>query len=223
MKTINPNPNPNPRLAALTDAQVVRSGDRAVCSRHELAIAILDCLIEIERRDLYLKEGYSSLFAFCTLRWNYSPPKAGRTIAAARCLKAFPAVRSLLVEQKITLCGLSRIASILTEENCDALLAQVAGKRYVEIDRIAASRRTAPPVREMVRPIGVKKPPKCEQSADREGLFQQGEKMTGTGAMQSCDSRIDSDSRGEPEGGSRDSQIDSMDPSREERHHSATR
>ena len=71
-------------LATLTDRQLIRKGDIAVRTSHELALEILDCLIEIDQRSLYLKHGYSSLFDFCTRRWHYSPPKAGRFIAAAQ-------------------------------------------------------------------------------------------------------------------------------------------
>ncbi len=60
----------NPLLAKLTDRQIIRKGDLAVRNEHELTMAILDCLGEIDRRSLYLGEGYSSLFAYCTTRGN---------------------------------------------------------------------------------------------------------------------------------------------------------
>ncbi len=70
-------------LAKLSNHEIIQKGDRAVQSRHELSIEILECLVEIEGRSIFLKEGYSSLFDYCTRRWHYSPPKAGRFIAAA--------------------------------------------------------------------------------------------------------------------------------------------
>ena len=158
-------------LAKLSNKQLIQKGDRAVRTRHELAIEVLDCLIEIDRRSLYLSEGYSSLFNYCTRRWNYSHPKAGRTIMAARCMKNFPGVRDLLVKRKITLCGVSRIAAILTEENCEELLRRVSGKRYIEIEKIVASLRTAPAIREIIRPIGKETPVNPEKGADHADLF----------------------------------------------------
>ena len=158
-------------LATLSNDQLIRKGDRAVRCRHELAIEILDCLIEIERRSLHLEEGYSSLFDYCTRRWRYSPPKACRTIAVARCIQNFPAVRSLLVEQKITVCGVARIAGILTDENCEKLLREVSGKKYIEIEKIVASKRRAPRIREFVRPIGVMVTTDREKKAGNNDLF----------------------------------------------------
>ena len=125
----------NRPLATLSNDQLIHKGDRAVRTRHEIAIEILDCLIEIEKRELHLEEGYSSLFDFCTRRWHYSPPKACRTIAVARSVRNFPAVRSLLVEKKITLCGVARIAGILTDENSRSLLREVSGKNTSRLTR----------------------------------------------------------------------------------------
>ncbi len=163
----------NSVLAKLSNHEIIRKGDRAVHSRHELSIEILDCLVEIERRLIFLKEGYSSLFDYCTRRWHYSPPKAGRFIAAARCMKNFPAVRNLLSRRRITLCGVSRIAGILTDENADRIIREVSGKRFVEIEKIVASLKIAPKTRESIRPIGLQEPAgDRDQSADHEDLFQ---------------------------------------------------
>ncbi len=160
-------------IERFSDSQVIQRADRAVRNEHELTIAILDCLIEIDRRSLYLTEGYSSLFDFCTRRWRYSRSKSGRFIAAARCVKRFPAARTLLKDRKITACGLSHIAGLLTDENAAELLKEVSGKMYIEIEKIAASRRLAPRIRDSVRPIG-KNPPKIyrENESDHGDLFQ---------------------------------------------------
>ena len=158
-------------LSRLSNRQIMKKGDLAVQKRHELAIEILDCLIEIDRRSLYLKEGYSSLFDFCLRRWHYSRPKAGRTIAVARCMKNFPAVRTLLVEQKITVCGVALIAGILTEKNVRELLREVSGKTYTKIEKIAASFRTVPKIREFIRPIGMDTPAGPKKSDGRVVLF----------------------------------------------------
>ncbi len=159
-------------LVKLSNHEIIQKGDRAVRSRHELAIEILDCLVEIEGRSIFLEEGHSSLFDFCVRRWHYSPPKAGRFIAAARCTKSFPAVRNLLSRRKITLCGVSRIAGILTKENSDRILQEVSGKKFVEIEKIVASLKIAPKTRESIRPIGLQEPAVGrDRSADHEDLF----------------------------------------------------
>ena len=169
------------RLATLSDRQIVRKGDHVVRLRHELAIELLDCLIEISRRSLYLKKGYSSLFDYCIRRWRFSPAKAGRFIAAARCTEKFPEVRVLLEERKIAVWGIAAIARLLTEENRDELLRTVSGKTHKEIERIVAARRSAPPIREFIRPIGTaSQGPRTEAAGRREDLFNDERKNDGT-------------------------------------------
>ncbi len=160
-------------LAGLSNVEIIQRGDRAIRNEHELTVVLLECLNEIERRSIYLKEGHSSLFAFCTCRWRYSPSKAGRYIAAARCIEKFPAARSLLAGRKITMCGLAKIATLLTVENSEDLFREVSEKRYVEIEKIVASRQTAPTIRDSVRPIG-KNPHQVKKKGreDQDDLFQ---------------------------------------------------
>ncbi len=169
----------NPVLADLSNDQLIRKCDTAVRSEQELGIAILDYLNEIERRSLYLKEGYSSLFDYCTRRWRYSRSKAGRFIAAARCMNRFPAARILLSNREITVCGLSKISGLMSYETSDNLLREVSGKMYVEIEKIAASHRTAPVIRDFVRPIGFQAPGEDERGEEDQGdLFQVVSEMT---------------------------------------------
>ncbi len=163
-------------IEQLSNNAVIQEGDRAVRNEHALLISILECLNEIEKRSLYLKEGYSSLFAFCTCRWSYSPSKAGRFIAAARCMKQFPAARTLLVGRKITVCGLAKIARLLAEGNPEEILRSVSGKTFAEIEKIVASHQIAPTVRESVRPIGSIEPADSTPNREENGDLFQAEK-----------------------------------------------
>ncbi len=160
-------------IEQLSNNAVIQEGDRAVRNEHALLISILKCLNEIEKRSLYLKEGYSSLFAFCTCRWRYSPSKAGRFIAAARCMKKFPAARMLLVDRKITVCGLAKIARLLAEGNPEEILRSVSGKTFADIEKIVTSHQIAPAMRESLRPIGLIEPAgKTSNREDKGDLFQ---------------------------------------------------
>ncbi|MEZ4650492.1 MAG: HNH endonuclease signature motif containing protein [Candidatus Eisenbacteria bacterium] len=121
---------------------------------HRASIGVLDVLGEVDRRSLYLDEGYSSLFDFCTRRWMYSPATAARYIAAARAVARYPVVRRMLLERRLTVCGVARIASSLSPENHRELTSRAAGKTYVEIEALVGARRTAPRVPDRVRVIG---------------------------------------------------------------------
>ena len=139
----------------LTDAQLVARADLAVRREHASIIALLESLAEIDRRTLYLAQGYSSLFDYCTRRWGYSPATAGRYISAARAAARFPRVRELLEKRRMTVCAVARLASTLTDANCDALTAQAAGRTFAEVEALVQTRRPAPRVPDRVRMIGV--------------------------------------------------------------------
>ncbi|MEZ4648824.1 MAG: HNH endonuclease signature motif containing protein [Candidatus Eisenbacteria bacterium] len=138
----------------MTDTQLVEHADLAVRKEHASIVALLDALAEIDRRSLYLGQGYSSLFDFCTRRWNYSPATAGRYIAAARTAARFPQIRKLLGERRLTVCGAARLASTLNAENCDALTRKAADRTFAEVEALVQVRRTAPRVPDRVRMIG---------------------------------------------------------------------
>ena len=158
-------------LSRLTDDQLIQRCDRAVRHEQKSTLEILDCLLMIERRSLHPRGGYSSLFDYCIRRWRYSPSKAGRYIAAARCMVRFATVRDLLEQRKLSVCAVARLAGILTEKNSEQLLRQVSELQYREIENIVMTHRVAPIVRETVRPIGERKI--AEHGAGkRETLFQ---------------------------------------------------
>lgn len=167
-------------LSRLSDRELIEKIDSAVRARRLLAIDVLDCLISIDSRSLYLKEGYSSLFDFCTRRWKQASSTAGRFIAAARCLRKNSCLRAVLERGGLTACGLSRIAGVLTGENRDALLASVEGKPFAEIDRIVAGFGTGPAIGERVRPIGIEKTRESRVSHGKESeLFEHSENHPG--------------------------------------------
>lgn len=97
---------------------------------------ILEYLSEIDRRRLWLKEGYSSLFDFCVQHLNYSEGEAARRIQSARCVERIPAVKPLLETNSISLTGVSLIAPFVTEANAPKLLAEVEGKSRREIEQV---------------------------------------------------------------------------------------
>ncbi|MEZ4647791.1 MAG: HNH endonuclease signature motif containing protein [Candidatus Eisenbacteria bacterium] len=141
-------------IRKLTNAQLVERADLAVKREQASVIALLESLAEIDRRSLYLGQGYSSLFDYCTRRWGYSPATAGRYIAAARTAARFPRVRKLLEERRLTICTVSRLAGTLTEANCDELASCAAGKTFAEVESLVQTRRSAPHIPDRVRIVG---------------------------------------------------------------------
>ncbi|MCA9759416.1 MAG: HNH endonuclease [Candidatus Eisenbacteria bacterium] len=166
-------------LSNLTDRQLVTHAEMAMRREHRSSVAVLDALAELDRRSVYLDHGYSSLFDFCTRRWRYSAATAARYIAASRAAVRFPRVRELLLERRLTVCGLARLAKTLTEQNSRDLLERAADCSYAEIEALVASGREAPRIPDRVRVVGtsMRKP---SQEASSQTLLGGGERTNGS-------------------------------------------
>lgn len=121
-------------LKKIKDNELLTRFSALVQTEREAVAAVVWHLSEIDRRRLYAKEGYSSLFSYCTEKFHYSEAGAFLRIQAARAVQKFPEILLLLEEGKIHLTTLKLISPILTPENKDLLLVKVQGmsKRAVE-------------------------------------------------------------------------------------------
>ncbi len=99
----------------------------------------LEYLAEVEVRQLHLKEGYPSLFQFCLKALGLSEASTCKRIQVARVSRKFPHVIDLIRQGKLTMSNASLLAPHLTQENCEALLAQSEGKRRFDVEKITAT------------------------------------------------------------------------------------
>src|SRR3972149_61559 len=78
--------------------------DRRVAGDERRTTAeLLALLAELDSRKLYLGEGYSSLFTYCTQALRLSEPEAYARITAARATRRIPVILTLLTEGDVTL------------------------------------------------------------------------------------------------------------------------
>src|SRR5512141_762082 len=86
------------RLAALPDRELLdRIGQLASDERCATA-ALVAHLAEMDRRRLYLGQGYASLFTYCTQALHLSEAAAYSRIEAARTVRRFPIILKMLEE-----------------------------------------------------------------------------------------------------------------------------
>ncbi len=142
-------------LHALSDREILSRTLDISRRERRLTLQVLLHLIEVERRRLHLKQGYSSLFDYCRSALKYSESAAVRRVRAARCVGRFPEVCALLESNELSVCALSRIARVLSVDNSRTLLARVLGKSLREIDAIVAEYQPRPKPREIVQPVVV--------------------------------------------------------------------
>lgn len=123
----------------------------AVKTEKRSTARVLEYLGEIDRRRLWLKEGYSSLFDFCIRYLNYSEGETNRRIQACRASEKVQAVVPMLEQGTLSLTVLSLLSPILTRENAHELLPQVANQSARTVEKIIAERFPERRVKEMFK------------------------------------------------------------------------
>jgi len=87
---------------------------------------------------LYAEAGYSSLFQYLVSELGYSEASSLKRIQVARVLTRFPEIFNLLIDGKISMTALMKLAPHLKLSNCHELLSRCLGKSVREVERMIA-------------------------------------------------------------------------------------
>jgi hypothetical protein len=96
-------------------------------------------LAVFDSRRLYLGEGFSSLFSYCTGVLKFSEAATSNRIVAARTVRQYPEALNGLVDGSLNLTNLRVIAPHLRSDNSAALLDQIRNQPKRDVERLAAS------------------------------------------------------------------------------------
>ena len=109
-----------PLLESLSDDDLIAETKRLVAAEHVATAALLRSLMEIDVRRLYLREGCSSLFTYCTQVLHLAEGSAYNRIEAARAARRFPAVLDALAGGLITLTTIRLLAPHLNDDKSES-------------------------------------------------------------------------------------------------------
>lgn len=150
-------------FAELTDDELLAEVKRLVATERRATAALVRSLMELDARRLYLAEGCSSLFAYCTQVLHLSEGGAYNRIEAARTARRYPAVLIALEEGAVTLTTIRLLAPHLTPDNASEVLAGARHKSKRDVEALIASmnpqgdtavpRHGSPATAAMVTPI----------------------------------------------------------------------
>jgi hypothetical protein len=124
----------------------------AGCERVATA-ALLRSLIAVDARRLYLREGCSSLFTYCTHVLHLAEGAAYNRIEAARAARRFPAILEALVSGSVSLTTVRLLAPHLTNYNHRELLDAAHHKSKREIEVVVAALSPKHPAPTMIRKV----------------------------------------------------------------------
>jgi hypothetical protein len=89
-------------IAELSDHALLERVGRLAARERQATAALVAHLAEMEARRLHLKEGFSSLFSYCTEALHLSEQAAYSRIEAARAARRFPSILARLADGRST-------------------------------------------------------------------------------------------------------------------------
>ncbi|HEX5069713.1 MAG TPA: HNH endonuclease signature motif containing protein [Vicinamibacterales bacterium] len=139
------------QIHRLSDLELLRSTKQAVHAERQSARELLLLLGELDERRLYLGEGCSSLFTYCTQVLHLSEHAAYHRIEVARLSRKFPIILELVASGELTLTNASLLGARLTPENHRSLLAAARHKSKREVEYQVACLSPRPAAKTLVR------------------------------------------------------------------------
>jgi hypothetical protein len=122
-------------FGGLSDQELLGRVREAVTDERRATARLIALLAEVDSRRLYLGEGCSSLFTYCTQALHLSEHAAYNRIESARAARRFPVILELVECAAVTLTAVRLLAPHLTDANhCDVLeRARHKPKREIEL------------------------------------------------------------------------------------------
>jgi hypothetical protein len=125
-------------LSSVSDSDLLARMPGLVLAERAAVAEVIEHLMEIDRRRLYLDQACSSLQRYCMERLGYSEDGAMKRMRVARLAQKLPVVLEELRSGAIHLTGLFLLSAHLTEDNAEALLSAARGQSRREIEKLLA-------------------------------------------------------------------------------------
>jgi 5-methylcytosine-specific restriction endonuclease McrA len=139
--------------ATLSDKDLLIEVHRLAGCERDATARLVAALCELDARRLYLAEGCSSLFTYCTQVLHLSEHAAYGRIEAARAAQTFPIILELLADGSLHVTAVALLRSHLTMGNHRDVLASARHKSKRQIEEIVAAMRPRPAVPASVRKL----------------------------------------------------------------------
>ena len=153
-------------FAAFSDTALIEEVSRLVGEERRATARLIAALAEFDARRLYLGQGCSSLFVYCTRVLHLSEHAAYGRIEAARAGRRIPTVLEMLERGELTLTSIGLLAPHLTIDNHQDVLSRATRRTRREVEEMVASLRPKPDSPALVRRLPAA-PPQA-QGADRQ-------------------------------------------------------
>jgi 5-methylcytosine-specific restriction endonuclease McrA len=148
-------------LEKTTDERISRGMQRLLLCDQKRKVDFLYYLAEADKRKLYAKDGYSSLFNWLTGKYRLSEPTALKRIQVARLAHKFPFLYRDIRQGKYTLTVLSRISKFVKGYNAHLVFAIAESKSVREVEaalvEMFPKEEVEEALRKSVSPLGLER------------------------------------------------------------------
>jgi hypothetical protein len=143
----------NESLRRLSDRELLEETYLLSKQEREATARLIAALVELDARRLYLTEGYSSLFAYCTRCLHLSEHAALNRIETARAASVFPDILDHIADTSLTITAVRLLRPVLTTENHSTVIEAARHKTTKEIEVLVAGLQPKPPVSATIRKL----------------------------------------------------------------------
>jgi hypothetical protein len=140
-------------FAALSDDELVERVKDLAARERRASVALIRSLVEFGARRLYLREGCSSLFTYCTHVLHLSEGSAYNRIETARAAQRYPKVLEALERGDLTLTAVRLLAPHLTPANHGEVLTAARHTSKLGIQELIAFLNPRPPAATTMRRV----------------------------------------------------------------------
>src|SRR5262245_6245171 len=133
-------------LSLLSNIELLARIPVVVQAERMASADVVEHLMEVERRGLYLDQACSSLYTYCRERLGYTEDAALKRARVARLAVRLPRVLDELRSGAIHLTGLFLLDRYLNDENAEELFTAARGTSRRELEKILAVRFPRPDV-----------------------------------------------------------------------------
>ena len=145
-------------LAGLTDEQLLLKVKALAARERDATAQLIASLAELDARRLYLAEGFSSLFSYCTEALHLSEHAAYNRIEVARATRKWPVILQMIADGAVTLTVVRLLVPSLTDDNHRRLLDAATHRSKREVEQMIAALHPQPPVPSIVRKLPTPNP-----------------------------------------------------------------
>ena len=140
-------------LRDVTDDQLLERLESLVAQSNRLEADLVAHIGEVDERRLYSRFAFSSMFAYCNQALHLSEAVAYRRIAVARAARKYPVLLPMLRDGRLHLTGMALLAPLLTDGNCESLLARASHRSKREMEELVAELSPRPDVAAAIRKL----------------------------------------------------------------------